>query len=651
MNRRNFRLPRAPGLALSFALGTLAAIGGGACQGDEEVFDPGDGTLQGELATYIADDFEQGVQTTKYAIRSASGQERWLDFDRDPGIEPGARIKVWGTRLEDRMQVSSFAQLAPSLPTERITSALKNGTKFPAKRLAFVIIDIGMGSNITPENALKEIVGPSTNADPPLRNYYAEASYGTEELDGQVFGPFSYSIGSCNTSGMPTMFRAMVDQMGGGAFNHYLWYIGSRTSSCSWSGLGEVGRPDRPANDTWYNGSSSCVVMIQEPGHNFGMQHSSSMDCGSVPFHDTPDGNCTHSEYGDRYDPMGGGCRHMNAWQKTYNGWLQGCNMVRVRSSGTYTLVPLELGCDGAQVLQIPAPKTRTFMRSGGGGSATNDMLTHYYLELRTKTGIDASLTTTNPVAAPAVHVRISGDIRGRADRGLHTWILDMDPATSNFDGLGVGKTFEDPAGGVSFTITELDATHATVNVTMTANGGGPVCMDGTTAFTPPGPGVESCNAGISTPGGGIGGAGGTTPTGGTTGAGGRGGTTGAAGRGGTTGSAGTTGMAGRGGTTGAAGNVPIGGSNGAGGTTPAAGTNGTGGTAPTGEAGTTGAGQGGAAPTGAAGTTGIKPNPVTGGCACDVGEGSPSPMLMLALAFGLRVARRYRRSSRPESD
>ena len=72
-------------------------------------------------------------------------------------------------------------------------------------------------------------------------------SYGTEELDGRVFGPFQYSLGDCNTNGMPTQFRAMVDSMGGGTFNHYLWYMGSRTSVCAWSGLGEVGTPTRPA--------------------------------------------------------------------------------------------------------------------------------------------------------------------------------------------------------------------------------------------------------------------------------------------------------------------------------------------------------------------------------------------------------------------
>ena len=45
-----------------------------------------------------------------------------------------------------------------------------------------------------------------------------------------------------------------------------------------------------------------------------------------------------------------------------------------------------------------------------------------------------------------SVHVRVSGDIKGRSDRGLHTWILDMDPSTSTFNGLLAGGTFNDPA-------------------------------------------------------------------------------------------------------------------------------------------------------------------------------------------------------------
>jgi len=673
------RHPVLSGVALGFTFALLAA--GSGCEGTNgDVFERDDGSLEGELVIFQADNFETGVQTKQYGVRSPSGAVRDIQFDKDPGLEAGTKIRVWGLpTTTERMRVTSLRAVA--LPEATITSELKNGTKYPAKRLAFVIVDIGGGSNITPENALKEIVGPSTNTDPPLRNYYAEVSYGTEELDGQVFGPFQYDIGTCSnsqTSALANGLRPMVDSMGGGSFNHYLWYLGQKTSACAWSGLGEVGTPDRPSNDTWYNASASCVVMVQEPGHNFGMQHSSSMDCGSVTFPDVPEGNCTHSEYGDRYDPMGGGCKHMNAWQKTYNGWLQGCNMVRVRSSGTFTLAPIELGCDGAQVLQIPMPKTRMFMRSGGGGSATNDALTHYYLELRTKRGTD----NLNPSIPTAVQVRVSGDIRGRKDRGLHTWIIDMDPTTSSFDGMAAGKTFDDPAGGVSFTVMELDENHATVNVTMTANGGGPVCLDGTTPFTAPGPGLESCNAGISTPGGGVGGAGGASGTGGTGGSaggttgarggaggstggarGGAGGATGVAGsaggstggaRGGAGGSAaGSGGRGGAGGTTGAAGTGSPGVAGGAG--TSAAGTNGTAGTDGTG--GTTGAG-GTTTPIGTAGSAGgdtvVPPGDrgVSGGCACDTGAGSTASLgatLLMCAGFCVALVKRRprRRSAR----
>src|SRR5215475_12579723 len=125
-----------------------------------------------------------------------------------------------------------------------------------------------------------------------------------------------------------------------GTFNHYLWYIGQSSGSpCTWGGLGSVGSPSSPARDTWYNGSTNCVVLVQEPGHNFGMQHSSSLSCPGAAFADDPN-SCTASEYGDVFDPMGGACRHMNAWQKNYQGWFGGCNGVSVTSSGQFTLLP-----------------------------------------------------------------------------------------------------------------------------------------------------------------------------------------------------------------------------------------------------------------------------------------------------------------------
>ena len=103
-----------------------------------------------------------------------------------------------------------------------------------------------------------------------------------------------------------------------------------------------------------------------------------------------------------------------------------------------------------------------------------------------------------NRVDPTSVHVRVSGDIRGRTrSRPSH---LDSRhgsarPAPSTVCSRARPSRIRGAASASRST--ELDENHATVTVTMTANNGGPVCLDGTTAFTAPGPGIDSCNEGI----------------------------------------------------------------------------------------------------------------------------------------------------------
>jgi hypothetical protein len=277
------------------------------------------------------------------------------------------------------------------------------------------------------------------------------------------------------------------------------------------------------------------------------MLASYSLNCGAVPLLDAPDGVCTAVPYGDPFDGMGGGCAHVNGWQKTYSGWLEGCNTVRVRATGIFTLVPIELPCAGAQLLQIPMTKTRVFNAATGQGSVITT-LSHYYLELRTRRGLDAGFPAS-------VQVRVSTDLKGRSQRGAHTWILDMNPATPAFEGLAAGGRYTDPAGGVSFAVAALDANHATVAVTLEGGGGDPLCGDGTTVFVPPGPGFESCDsvpAGTPVTSGGGGHMGGAGGMGGV-GAGGQGGSgVGGMGDGGAGGATANGGSSGAGGATGA---------------------------------------------------------------------------------------------------
>jgi hypothetical protein len=464
----------------------LAAAGCAATPADPDATDERN-PMRGEIARLVADRAD-GTSETIYYLRTDGGAEPRLIFGRDPGLPSHARVLVWGRRAGDAMAVAGYRADESASPAPQ-SGALTGANPGSPRRFAFVLIDTGAGVNLSVEEARARMFATDSAApgQGSIRRYYQEASYGVADITGDVFGPLAYTpTAPCDTRGV-TSLRGQVDHLAGGPSDHYLWYFGSRQSQCNFAGLAAEGSPSRPARDTWYNAASGCVVLVQEPGHNFGMQHSSSMTCaGGQPFVDVPDGACTHSEYGDAYDPMGSACRHMNGWQKAFEGWLLGCNVVKVNSTGTYTLHALETPCNGFQVLQVPMPRTRPFTHAGGGGPVTTDVLTSYYLELRTPVGFDENV-------GPTVLVRVAGDLRGKTRNGLHTWLLDMTPATASFRdaGLGVGQKFTDPAGGLSFTVLAAGATQASIQIEMDHGAGAPTCLDGTLASAP---GPERCD-------------------------------------------------------------------------------------------------------------------------------------------------------------
>jgi MYXO-CTERM domain-containing protein len=619
----------------------LSSFGGSGCGALDDGSSPAaDGALRGELAIYVSDDLE-GRSETRYALRDGSSGERALLFEEPPAFAPGTVIEVWGVETPDGLRVTRAEAITSA--AEHVTEALRTATPYPPRSFAFVLVDMGMGVNTTADDAMGRLI---TGAD-SIRNYYLADSYGTQDVTAQVFGPIRYTLqNGCGTSQLASDLRGMIP----GTFQHYLWYFGSRQTACAWTGLASVGTPDKPSRDTWYNASTSCVVLVQEPGHNFGMQHSSSLACPGAAYADDPN-TCTGSEYGDPFDPMGSGCRHMNVWQKDYQGWFGGCNGVTVQSSGTFTLLPIEQACDGVQYLKIVSPKVRTFNRpAAGGGGATVETFSHYYVELRTPQDFDGMLGNRS-VLAPEVLIHVGGDARGRNQRGLHTFLLDTTPTTTGRSGfadaaLGVGKSFSDPAGGMTITVQAVSATQATINVQMPAGTAAPTCIDGT-AFTAPGPGPESCNAmitgsaGAAGPGtAGMGGAGGAAG-----GAGGAGGAAGAAGAGaaGRSGSAGASGLGGTGGAAGAVGQPPPSGGAGSGGAPGAGGEGGAAGNGAGGEIGSAAGAGGAAVMTGAAGAPAHEQgHQVIGhGCGCETTTPPTGATVALVGVALIAVARR----------
>ena len=256
---------------------------------------PSSGALRGELVSYVATR-DDGTSDEYYVLRRGDDEVR-LIFDGDPDLVSGETVDVWASREGDRLRVRRFEVVQP------IAQPLVNAPAYAPRSFVMAIVHVG-GVPTNPlslETARTKLFGLTAGTQPSIRQYYVEASYGRQDIAGDVAGPFDFPTTTCNTSAMATALRPMIP----GTYNHYLWYMEPRIASCGFSGLASGGSPTRPARDTWYNASSGCVVLMQEPGHNFGMRHSSFMKCPGVPFVDAPDGTCMHNEYGDRYDPMG----------------------------------------------------------------------------------------------------------------------------------------------------------------------------------------------------------------------------------------------------------------------------------------------------------------------------------------------------------
>jgi hypothetical protein len=329
-----------------------------------------------------------------------------------------------------------------------------------------------------------------------------------------VLGPFQIDAtsvpgGLCqNFQVVGQTLRPMIQ----GTYDQYLYYFLSPIRNCPWGGVAILGTAAKPTRDSYYNASAECVVLVQEPGHNFGMVHSSALRCskgGSAVSMIDPDdpngGSCQHDEYGNSWDPMGGGnpgssqvlstCYHMNGVQKAYQDWLEGCNIVKAGTTGTYTIYPLESACNGTQLLQIPLPASRRLdFPPSQIATLTSATLTAYYLEYRVPVGLDRGLRT------PRVFVLAAGNLKEARLRGNANWLVDMTPGTRtvNDADLAVGKTFSDPAdNGPKFTVVSADETRAVISVQLNGEAASEVPGNGTcsddTPFT--GPGAATCEA------------------------------------------------------------------------------------------------------------------------------------------------------------
>jgi MYXO-CTERM domain-containing protein len=604
--------------------------------------------LSGEFKTYVADYFDGRPGERYHTLRQANGNEIRLHFDAEPSIMNGEHIYIRGEAMPNQaLHVSQF-DLGPTLAQR--TSALEgdNPDQIAAPlndTYVIVLVDTGNGVDITAAAAQARLNGTGTGAQGSFAQYYSESSYGKYTISpNSMVWPttISYAFASnCDNPDTSAMAKAVDAALPTGMFNHVIMYF-TRTSVCGFGGLGEEGSSVRPSKHTWMNGSLSCVVLMQEPGHNIGLMHANQMKCGTSAFSATPATACTITEYANSMSTMGSGCKTLSGYERMYEQWMNGCNAVNTGTgSGTFNLMPLETPCGGGiQTLQVPFPAALT-VSDPQAGANTMVSLKNYYLDLRVAAGtFDAygnarGQGTAITFTAPTVFIYTSDNVRNPTQTtrngvtsltqqsSVWTELLNTTPSGTTFTGLtAAGQSFTDPAGGPTITLMAISAAGATVQVTSAGNANPTAtCLDGTMPPTSGGAmGSTTCGA-VTTSDGGIIGTGGAPGIGGN--AGGMGGRRmdGGVGMGGMTG----TGMGGMTAT-------------------------GTGGMTTTGGGGSTGtAGNGG--PDGIGGSTGVGgkgagegPGGVTGGCGCSV-PSSHAPAW--ASIFGLVAVGLLRRRRR----
>ena len=487
----------------SVAVHLLLGVWALGCSGDRE----------GDVTTGVPRDLEGRLEVV--IVEGPAGGSRYfvvpddpaadvveLAFERAPDATSGMRIAVDGHYDGDKFVVSGldFSD-ARRGPIGRISRALEGVTPERTHTIGFMMVDYGDGINLM-ESAIQQFMFGTTNPGPTLGiragdkstlQFYDETSYGLFGISGGVEGPLSWTGGAaCNSAGDGELVRQLRSQVST-EYDHYIWYYGSQQSECEY-GWGSLGTWDMPSRDVWFNGDLFDGAVTHEIGHNLGYQHASSIRCNGVPLADDPM-TCMTTEYGSEVSIMGNLANgHMMALEKWYAGWFDGCNAVRVRASGSFNLLPIETACDGVQALQIPMPvTTRTFdtQQSGRPSPAV-----YYYLEYRNGTGLDTGMT-------PSVIVVASDDIAPPNRTCARSVQLDMNPSTQRLDGMTEGETYTDPAGGLSFTVTSLTSSLATVSVTMDVPAMPNTCMDDTPLS---GSGPDACTGA----GDGTGGTGGT---------------------------------------------------------------------------------------------------------------------------------------------
>ena len=372
--------------------------------------------------------------------------EVYFAADAPPPLLSGSRIRGRGKRIDNvlLLKIDSAAALAAGASGDVQVLSLSTMNTFGAQSTAVLLV-----------NFFDDTSTPFTLSDlrnavfTTVSNFDLENSQNQTWLTGDVFGWFTLPISVTTCSPYLDTFAAAAQQAATAAgvnlssYNRFVYVFPH--NACFWEGEATIGGTPSQA---LINGLDKLEVIGHEMGHNFGLNHSHSWDCGGT----TLGTNCQMVEYGDLFDIMGDvTASHFNAFQKERLGWLNyGISqpITSVTSGGVYSITPYESGA-GVKALKV--------LRST---DSSIGLRTWYYIEYRQLIGFDAPLSVY-PTATTGVLIHSGAE--GDPNSSL---LLNMNPQ-SGFENaaLGVGEIFVDVVAGVTITTKSADASGASVDI------------------------------------------------------------------------------------------------------------------------------------------------------------------------------------------